>query len=84
VIKQSETESPVADEVMDLRGLQCPLPLLKTKQRLNQLGPGVCLHVMATDAGSVRDFSAYLGLSQHHLLAHKEINGEYHFWMLSA
>ena len=82
--KQSETELPVVDEVMDLRGLQCPMPLLKTKQRLNQLGSGICLQVMATDAGSVRDFNAFLGLSQHRLLAQKEINGEYHFWILSA
>ncbi len=83
-MRESENDLPVADECLDLRGLQCPMPLLKTKQRLNQIGPGICLHVMATDAGSVRDFTAFLELSKHKLLAHREVEGEFHFWILSA
>jgi tRNA 2-thiouridine synthesizing protein A len=39
----------LADEVLDARGLKCPLPVLKTEKRLAQLKPGARLTVLATD-----------------------------------
>lgn len=48
---------------LDARGLACPLPLLKAKQRLRDLVSGDCLRVLATDQGSVRDFKAFADLS---------------------
>lgn len=48
---------------LDACGLRCPLPLLKAKQLLRGLGEGELLRVLATDAGSVRDFQAYAQLS---------------------
>jgi len=39
----------LADEVLDGRGLKCPLPVLKTEKRLAQLKPGAHLTVLATD-----------------------------------
>lgn len=59
---------PVIDEVLDASGMNCPLPLLKAKQALNQLSPGQVLKVIATDAGSIRDFKAYTDQSDHVLL----------------
>jgi tRNA 2-thiouridine synthesizing protein A len=48
----------IAKEI-DTRGLNCPLPILKAKKALAELTSGELLKVVATDAGSVRDFQAF-------------------------
>lgn len=67
---------PVARE-LDTRGLRCPLPLLKAKQALRDMTAGQVLRVLATDAGSVRDFQAYAHLSGQELLAFAELDAVY-------
>ena len=47
------------DQELDARGLNCPLPILKTKKALTAMQSGQVLKVIATDAGSVRDFAAF-------------------------
>ncbi|WP_198650437.1 sulfurtransferase TusA family protein [Saccharospirillum mangrovi] len=65
---------------LDVRGLRCPLPLLRTKQQLLKMDPGAVLEVWATDAGSWRDIPAYLAISEHRLLEqHETVDGEYHY-----
>lgn len=59
---------PAIDEILDTSGLNCPLPLLKAKQALNRLEVGQVLKVIATDAGSIRDFKAYTEQSDHVML----------------
>ncbi len=44
---------------LDTRGLNCPLPILKTKKALGELASGEVLKVLATDPGSLRDFQAF-------------------------
>lgn len=44
---------------LDTRGLNCPLPILKTKKALAELAAGDLLRVVSTDPGSVRDFQAF-------------------------
>ena len=44
---------------LDARGLVCPLPILKAKKALSDMNSGEILKVLATDAGSVRDFQAF-------------------------
>jgi tRNA 2-thiouridine synthesizing protein A len=65
------------DQFLDTRGLNCPLPLLKTKQALNKLTTGQVLKVVATDAGSVRDFKAFTDRSDHELLEMFSADAEY-------
>ena len=48
-----------ADQEIDARGLNCPLPILRTKKTLNGMASGQVLHIMATDPGSIRDFLAF-------------------------
>lgn len=67
---------PVTRE-LDTCGLRCPLPLLKAKQALRDMSTGEVLRVLATDAGSVRDFKAYAQLSGQELLAAVELNAVY-------
>lgn len=51
--------------VLDVRGMACPMPLLKTKLQLNGLASGAFLEVLASDAGSARDIPAFLRLTTH-------------------
>lgn len=67
------------DQHLDARGLHCPLPLLKAKQRLNSMQPGETLLVWATDPGSWDDFASYTDLSNHQLTSRSQQDDEYHF-----
>ena len=55
------------DYLVDASGEACPMPLLKAKMQLNKMQVGECLKVLATDAGSVRDFSAFVALAGHEM-----------------
>lgn len=60
------------DLEIDARGQNCPMPLLKAKQGLRQLETGQQLRVLATDAGSLKDFVAFTELTAHQLSAFAE------------
>ncbi|MGA0114116.1 MAG: sulfurtransferase TusA family protein, partial [Burkholderiales bacterium] len=47
------------DKELDARGLNCPLPILRTKKALTDMTTGQVLKIMATDPGSVKDFQAF-------------------------
>lgn len=49
----------MADQTLDAKGLNCPLPILRAKKALQGLKPGGTLEVLATDPGSVKDFQAF-------------------------
>lgn len=66
-------------QLLDTQGLQCPLPLLKTKRALSQLEVGETLKVLATDAGSQRDFAVWSRLAGHNLHQNQCIDGVYHY-----
>jgi tRNA 2-thiouridine synthesizing protein A len=44
---------------VDARGLNCPLPILRTKKALNDMVSGEVLRILATDPASQRDFQAF-------------------------
>ena len=66
---------------LDARGLNCPLPILKTKKALADMVSGQILRVLATDPGSVRDFQAFARQTGNELVSHSEENREYIFFM---
>lgn len=79
----SQSSPPIyaCDAEVDASGLNCPLPLLKAKLELNRLPSGAVLKVIATDAGSQRDFRAFAELAGHSLL-HEEVEaGIYRYWL---
>ena len=49
----------MADQVLDAKGMNCPLPILKTKKALQTMQPGGLLEVLATDPGAVADFESF-------------------------
>ncbi|WP_049721893.1 sulfurtransferase TusA family protein [Gilvimarinus polysaccharolyticus] len=62
---------------VDARTLRCPLPLLRAKQAMRDLAVGERIIVRATDAGSVRDFHAFVQLAQHRLIEFIDAGDEY-------
>ena len=78
------TDLPECDAELDASGLNCPLPLLKAKLQLNQLASGAVLKVIATDAGSQRDFRTFARLSGNLLLQEKAEAGVYCYWLQKA
>jgi tRNA 2-thiouridine synthesizing protein A len=65
--------------VLDVKGLACPLPVLKAKKRLKDLEPGDELEVLATDPSAVEDFKAFAELTGHKLLDWSETDGVFTF-----
>jgi tRNA 2-thiouridine synthesizing protein A len=62
---------------LDTRGLNCPLPILKAKKALGELASGQLLKVVATDAGSVRDFQAFAKQTGNELIEQQNIGVEF-------
>ena len=69
------------DKEIDTRGLNCPLPILRTKKALADVQSGQVLKVVATDPGSVKDFETFAKQTGHALLSHAEVDGEFTFLM---
>ena len=69
------------DKELDARGLNCPLPILRTKKALSDLQSGQVLKVLATDPGSVKDFQTFARQTGHALLSHDEVDHEFTFFM---
>jgi tRNA 2-thiouridine synthesizing protein A len=67
------------DREVDARGLNCPLPILRTKKTLNDMSPGQIIKVLATDPGSVRDFQAFSRQTGNELLESVEVEGAFVF-----
>jgi TusA-related sulfurtransferase len=55
----TEGSNQAVHREVDARGLNCPLPILRTKKALNDMLSGQLLRVMATDPASQRDFQAF-------------------------
>lgn len=68
------------DKEVDARGLNCPLPILRTKKTLNDMSSGEVLRILATDPASVRDFQAFARQTGNELVEQGEDDGG--FWFL--
>jgi tRNA 2-thiouridine synthesizing protein A len=72
------------DNEIDTSGLNCPLPILRTKKALATMDSGTRLHVIATDPGSVPDFAAFARQTGHILERSEELDGKFHFVLCKA
>ncbi len=68
------------DRELDARGLNCPLPILRTKKALSEMSAGQILKVTATDPGSVKDMQAFAKQTGNELLGQDENNNEFEFY----
>jgi tRNA 2-thiouridine synthesizing protein A len=62
---------------LDTRGLNCPLPILKAKKALTDMQSGEMLKVIATDAGSVRDFQAFAKQTGNELVEQQTMGADF-------
>lgn len=64
---------------LDFKGLSCPLPIVKTAIAIKKLASGELVEVLATDAGSVADFTAWSRATGNQLVEHTTDGGIYRF-----
>jgi len=69
----------MADQLLDVKGLNCPLPILRAKKALKDVPAGGTLQVLATDPGAVKDFEAFCRTTGNELLESKNDNNVYSF-----
>jgi peroxiredoxin family protein/TusA-related sulfurtransferase len=78
----SVSETITADHVLDVKGLKCPMPVLKTKVRFKTMSPGEVLEVITTDPGSRKDLPAWAEKTGNRLLGSREEGSEvFHFFL---
>ena len=66
---------------LDCKGLNCPLPVLKTKKALDTMSAGQVLEMIATDPGSKPDMEAFSRRTGHELLQMREQEGTFTFYI---
>lgn len=66
-------------ELLDLKNLQCPMPILKTKQALQKMNVGDEIQVITTDPHSEIDFKAFLSKTANELIKFWVEDDQYHF-----
>jgi len=69
---------------LDARGLNCPLPILRTRKAINQLASGQILEVTATDPGSVKDMASFCDQTGNQLVASNEAEDRFVFLIEKA
>ncbi|MBX5454479.1 MAG: sulfurtransferase TusA family protein [Acidobacteriia bacterium] len=69
----------MTEHVLDAKGLNCPLPILRARKALKDVPPGETLKVLATDPGSVKDFEAFCRSTGNQLVESKVEDGVYSF-----
>ncbi len=65
--------------LLDVKGLACPLPVLRARKAMKSLTSGEVLEVLATDPGAVEDFKIFCQVTGHALLSSSEAGGVYRF-----
>jgi len=69
----------MADQTLDTKGLNCPLPILKARKALKEVPAGGTLEILSTDPGSVADFAAFCRQTGNELLEESVDDSVYRF-----
>jgi tRNA 2-thiouridine synthesizing protein A len=64
---------------LDVKGFNCPIPIVKTAIQMKQMASGEMLEVLATDPGSVPDFNAWSNTTGNALIEQSQDGGTYRF-----
>lgn len=64
----------MSDEILDARGLLCPLPVLKARKRLNALATGTVLEMLSDDPAAIIDVPHFCSESGHELLEQRDVD----------
>jgi tRNA 2-thiouridine synthesizing protein A len=74
----------MADQTLDAKGLNCPLPILKTKKALKDVPTDGTLEILSTDPGSVADFEAFCRTTGNELVEQGQDDNVYRFLIKKA
>jgi tRNA 2-thiouridine synthesizing protein A len=69
----------MSETLLDVKGMNCPLPVLRANRSLRGMAPGERLRVLSTDRAAVADFQSYCQETGHALLAWSEEGGVFSF-----
>ncbi len=69
------------DQILDCKGMSCPLPILKTKKAVEALTKGQVLKVLTTDPGSKNDMSSWAKRTGNEILNVEESAGTFTFYI---
>ena len=69
-------------KTLDVKGFACPIPIVRTAQAMKQLGPGDVVEVLATDAGSLKDFAAWSKTTGNPIVEQTQDAGVYRFLVM--
>jgi tRNA 2-thiouridine synthesizing protein A len=75
---------PTVDQVLDTKGLNCPLPILKVRKAIEKMQAGEVLQVLATDPGAAADFEAFCRQTGNELVDSSTEDGVYTFLIKRA
>ena len=75
------SEEIKADKVMDLKGLPCPMPVVKVSKGIKEVEVGQVIQAISTDPGSLTDFPAWAKTSGNEILKTEENNNEINFYI---
>ncbi len=73
-----------ADYVIDCKGLNCPMPVIKTKKAIDEMEPGQVLKVEASDKGALNDMPAFAKRTGNEIVESSEENGVFIFYIKKA
>jgi tRNA 2-thiouridine synthesizing protein A len=70
----------IPDQTLDCSGLRCPVPVIKTSEKIKKIEIGQILKVISTDSGSLPDMEAWSSHTGHELMYSQQKNGKYIFF----
>jgi tRNA 2-thiouridine synthesizing protein A len=75
------SEEMRVDKVMDLKGMPCPMPVVKVSKGIKEIQVGQVLEAVTTDPGALADFPAWARTSGNEILETKQDNGTIRFYI---
>jgi tRNA 2-thiouridine synthesizing protein A len=66
-------------EILDCRGLMCPMPIVKLAKKIKEVEPGSLIELVADDVGSKEDVPAWCKRTGNELVEMKEEGGVYRY-----
>lgn len=75
------SETIKADKVMDLKGLPCPMPVVKVSKGIKEISVGQILEAITSDPGALSDFPAWAKTSGNEILKTEQAGKETHFFI---
>ena len=73
------SEENKVDLELDLKGLLCPLPMVKVSQNIGKVEVGGVIRAVATDPGAMADIHAWAKSTGNEVLQAEKVDGQFVF-----